>query len=281
MKNLRTMLLSLSFVMLTGSLAFAQGTGSGGPAGGAGSTTGVGGGASSGPLVDPLIDLPMDKPDLKTPISQKQSPSPTPSPSASPGDIDKPNIYGHDLDSKNKTIFYVIDISGSMGWDMGQYTTPDGKTKTGNRLDRAKSELSKSVMSLPGDFKFNMLAFDCSVFTWMPTMVPADDADKQAAMGWINALQPEDATGTGPAVAAALSDKSNFLVVLLTDGAPNCGAGDESGGSSCIAAHRAMIKQNNTAPAVINVFAIGATDEFEAFCQGVASDNNGTCTDVH
>jgi hypothetical protein len=115
----------------------------------------------------------------------------------------------------------------------------------------------------------------------MGQMVPADDSNKQAAMGWIGALQPLGATGTGPATASALGQKDNMLVVLLTDGAPNCGAGDESGDSSCMAAHRAMIKSNNTQNAIVNVFAIGATDDFEAFCQGVASDNNGSCTDVH
>ena len=61
--------------------------------------------------------------------------------------------------SKTSSIVYVIDISGSMGWDMGQYTAPDGSTKTGCRLDRAKAELTKSVMSLPNNFKFNIVSW--------------------------------------------------------------------------------------------------------------------------
>jgi hypothetical protein len=275
MRVLRTALLSLSLLTLTSSLAFAQGqTGSAAPSGGSGSTAGPTG------TVDPLLDLPMDKPDYhaqKPPTPPQQN-----NPPEDPTDIQKPpTIYGHDLKSKNDTIFYVIDVSGSMGWDMGQYTTPDGQTATGCRLDRAKSELTKSVLSLPSNFKFNMLSYDCDVYQWQGNMVPADDADKQAAVSWINALQPQGATGTGPAVSVAEGIKDNYCIVLLTDGAPNCGAGDGYGDQSCIDAHRAIIKANNTNPAVINVFAIGATDEFEAFCQGVASDNNGTCTDVH
>jgi len=298
MKALRTMLLSLAFVAMSGSLALAQQTGAAGPMGGTG-TNGPGGVSAPG-AVDPNLDLPLDKPDYHPP-APAATPNPNPNPSMTPkppvqnppvnptnppqnptdnGD-NPPQIYGHDQKSPNQTIFYVIDISGSMGWDMGQYTTPDGHTANGCRLDRAKAELIKSVMSLPSNFKFNMLAYDCSVFQWSPGMVPADDANKQAACAWINTLQPEDATGTGPGVSSALGDKSNMLVVLLTDGAPNCGAGDESGDSGCIQAHRQMIRANNTQNAVINVFAIGATDEFEAFCQNVAADNGGTCTDVH
>lgn len=281
MKSLRMMLLSLSFVLLTGSAAMAQGTGAAGPGAGAGATAGGGGQAPGAAApIDPLVDLPMDKPDFK---AQKPPAPPAPSPPPQdPTDTEKPpTIYGHDLQSPNKTIFYVIDVSGSMGWDMGQYTTPDGQSAQGCRLDRAKSQLIQSVMSLPSDFKFNMLSYDCDVYQWQGQMVPADDGNKQAALGWINALQPQGATGTGPATSAALGDKNNMLVVLLTDGAPNCGAGDESGDDACLAAHRAMIDGNNTQHAVINVFAIGATDSFEAFCQGVASDNGGTCTDVH
>jgi len=278
MKLLRTMLLSLSGLLLTSSLAFAQSTGGAAPAGGAGSTGGSAApGAPTGQTVD--IDLPMDKPDVH---GTKITVAPTPKPKDPSDNGGKPpTIYGHDLKSKNNTIFYVIDISGSMGWDYGQYTTPDGQTASGCRLDRAKAELTKSVMSLPANFKFNMLSYDCDVYQWMPNMVPADDADKQAAFGWINQLQPQGATGTGPATSAGLADKNNMLVVLLTDGAPNCGAGDESGDQGCMDAHRAMIRQNNTQNAVINVFAIGATGDFEGFCQGVASDNGGSCTDVH
>ncbi len=234
---------------------------------------------SAGPApIDPTLDLPI--------IDPKHEPAPIPSPPAAPPvdptDTEKPpTIYGHDLKSPNQTIFYVIDVSGSMGWDMGQYTTPDGQTAQGCRLDRAKSELTKSVMSLPTNFKFNMLSYDCDVYQWQGQMVPADDAHKQEALGWIGALQPQGATGTGPAVSSALADRQNMLVVLLTDGAPNCGAGDESGDDQCLQAHRRMIAGSNAQKAVINVFAIGATGDFEAFCQGVASDSGGSCTDVH
>jgi len=220
----------------------------------------------------------MEAPKVATPTPTPPTPPDPPTPVTNPQQ--PPTIYGKDLKSENGTVFYVIDISGSMGWDVGQYTTPDGKTATGCRLDRAKSELTKSVLSLPQNFKFNMLSYDCGTYPWMGSMVPADAGNKNAAVGWISQLQPQGATGTGPAGAAGLSDRQNKLMVLLTDGAPNCGAGDESGDQGCMDAHRAMIDQGNTQHAVINVFGIGATGDFKAFCMAVASDNAGSYTDV-
>lgn len=104
-------------------------------------------------------------------------------------------------------------------------------------------------------------------------MVEATPANKQDGLGWVMGLQPTGATGTGPATAAALGDKSNKLVVLLTDGAPNCGANSDSG-------HRSMIRSANTQRAKVNVFGIAAYGSYRAFCQGVASDNGGSYFDV-
>jgi hypothetical protein len=226
------------------------------------------------------IDLPVTAPTVVAQTPPKPPTPPPPPPPTNPPDKPPPTIYGKPLQSENGTIFYVIDVSGSMGWDMGQYTAPDGSTQTGDRLDRAKAALTVSVMSLPSNFQFNMMSYDCGTYPWMGGFVPANDANKQAAQSWISQLQPQSATGTGPAVVAALAVPNNKLVVLLTDGAPNCGAGDQSGDDSCIAAHLQMINSGNTQHAVINVFGISATDQFQTFCMNVASNNGGTYTDV-
>jgi len=277
MKLFQTALLSVAALLLSGSLAFGQSMGgAGGTTPATGGTPPAGGATPTNP-VEKDIDLPVDQPQLKLPPQPPQPPPP-------PTPVDKPNppptIYGKDLKSENGTIIYVIDISGSMGWDMGQYTTPDGKTANGCRLDRAKAELTKSVMTLPKSFKFNMFSFDCGVYQWQGGLVDATDANKSSGMGWISQLQPQGATGTGPAMSSALGLKDNKLVVLLTDGAPNCGAGDESGDSSCLRAHLSMVTGNNSQHAVINVFGIGATGEFKQFCMDVASQNGGNYVDV-
>jgi len=194
-------------------------------------------------------------------------------PEDEPRDTSPPVLYGEEIESESDTIFYVIDISCSMGWDEQSYSTPDGRMARGPRIDRAKAELYRSIMGLSENFRFNLVAYDCSTRRWSKEMKEANDANKQSAVAWILALQPSGGTGTGPASALALADKENQSVVLLTDGEPNCGAlGLDS--------HRRMIRNANTQGATINVFGIAASGTYRSFCQGVASDSGGSYFDV-
>ena len=154
-------------------------------------------------------------------------------------------------------------------------------------MDRAKSGLTRSVTSLPKNFRFQLEAFDCSQYWWrLPFLGPdsmpvADETAKADAIKWISDLKPQGATGTASAMEPALAlYPKNKLVVLLTDGAPNCGAGNESGDLSCMDAHRSRISSANTHHAVIDVFAIGATGDFRGFCLEVAKDSGGSFQDV-
>lgn len=188
-----------------------------------------------------------------------------------PVEDDTPTIYDEDLPTTTESIIYVLDISGSMDWGVGPYTGLDGNPTSGTRLDRAKAELIRSIQGLTEDFKFNVFAYDCDLQRWSPARQQAVPAAKASASGWVSSRQAMGATGTGPAVAAALGDKDNFCVVLLSDGAPNC-IGYSSGS---IAQHRAMIRAANTQGAVIHCFGIGAYGEFEQFLRDVARDSGG------
>lgn len=276
MNVLNRLILSVAALALTGSVAFAQTGGANPPAGGS-TGTGTGGTKKPAQNVEKDIDLPLQKPVLKTPPKPPEPPKP-PVPPKPP---ETPDLYGKPVVSENGTIVYVIDISGSMSLDYGNYTTADGKSARGNRLDRAKAQLIKSILSLPKNFKFTILAFDCGIFTWKGSLVDADDAQKNAAIGWVSGQQPQGATGTGPACSAALKIPNNKLVCLLTDGGPNCGAGNEWGDYSCMQAHRTMIKGANKTNATVNVYGINATGEFKQFCMNVAADNGGSYTDVN
>jgi len=233
------------------------------------------GSQSNIPKYDLEMDLPVEKPVFGKPAKAPDPPKPT-----NPIPEIPPTIYGKDLKSESGTIFYVIDISGSMGWEIGQYVTLDGKVASGHRLDRAKVELIRSILTLPKSFKFTLLAYDCSVYVWNAKLVPAIDQNKKSAIEWINELKPQGATGTGPATVQALQIKENKLLILLTDGAPNCGAGNGQGDWSCMEAHLSQIHWANTQHARIDVFGISATSVFKQFCLDVASQNGGSYTDV-
>ncbi|RMG18180.1 MAG: VWA domain-containing protein [Planctomycetota bacterium] len=275
MKLIRTLLVATTAALVSGGLASAQQTGGGTPPMGGGTGTGAPAPITSQPNADKDMDLPIAPAKITDPnaFTPPTPIEPDDDDGDDPRDTPPPTLYGEELDSENDTIFYVIDQSCSMGWDVQSYTTPDGRTASGPRMARAKAELTRSISGLSDNFKFNIIAFDCGSRQWSQDMKVADDGNKQSAIAWVNSLQPTGATGTGPATARALGDKDNMMVVLLTDGAPNCGASGMSG-------HRRVIRNANTQGATINVFGIAASGSYRAFCQGVASDAGGNYFDV-
>lgn len=193
------------------------------------------------------------------------APQPDPVPEE---DDDTPKLYDEEIPTKSDSIIYVIDISGSMDWDSRSYTGLDGSTRYGTRMERAKVELIKSIQALSRDFEFNCFAFDCDLRRWSASKQKAEPGPKASAVGWVSNLQPQGATGTGPAVASALGDKTNYTVVLLSDGDPNCGANGASG-------HLRMIQAANTQGAVIHCFGISCYGSFEQFMRAIASTSGG------
>jgi hypothetical protein len=277
MSLLRNTITGLLALMVTASFAAAQSM-PGAPGAGTGAGPAAGGGGSGTPVAPTNLDLPMEKPTYVAPPGEDTDDEDDGDPTSDPGGDDPtdeppPVIYGEEIDSENDTIFYIIDISCSMDWDTQSYTTLDGQTSRGTRMTRAKVELSRSVVGLSRNFSFNIIAFDCGTRMWAQGMQQADDANKASALAWVNSLQATGATGTGPAGALALADKENMSVVLLTDGAPNCGADGFQG-------HRTMISSANTQGATINVFGIAASGSYRQFCQNVASDGHGSYFDV-
>ena len=255
MTNFRTLLAGVAVALIFSSTALAQ--------------------APTPPAYDKDQDLPVDAPILKVPPAPPKPPTPPPTTDETP-----PTIYGKDMKSESGSIIYVLDVSYSMSWAAGDYTGLDGKSQSGARIDHARVQLIRSIRALPKNFKFNVIAFDCMVYVWCQDLQPADDTHKTQAEGWVNNLQPDSSTGTGPAVVQALLCRANKLIVLLTDGAPNCGAGDQTGDESCREAHLSQIRWANQQGATINVFGIGASGVFRDFCVSLASQNGGSYTDV-
>ncbi|MBX3466646.1 MAG: VWA domain-containing protein [Planctomycetes bacterium] len=251
------------------------------PGGGTGTSPGSTPGVSTMPTD---LDLPLEKPMFVAP--------PQPAPTPDDGDRDDPRdepppvIYGEEIISETDTIVYVVDISCSMDWDNRSYTTLDGQTRTGNRMARAKVELSRSILGLSRNFTFTVIAYDCGTRTWSRQLKEANDSNKSSAVAWVNALQPTGATGTGPAVSLGLQvSRENKSVVLLTDGAPNCGVPEDNNWynyseSAVLNAHRRMIRNANSQGATINVFGIAASGTYRTFCQNVAADASGSYFDV-
>jgi hypothetical protein len=214
--------------------------------------------------IDPAIPLPpIDRPEFTPPDDPRDEPPPT--------------FYGEEIDAATNSIIYVIDNSGSMTISVEPFVDETGAIKGGNRLDRAKAELRRSITALPEAFKFNVIFFDeCTMLCWGGKQ-DASPANKQYAISWLNGVQPDGWTNTGFATATALGDKDNKAIVLLSDGSPNfldcamnyVGSFDQ---------HRELIRSNNTQNARIDCFGIGITTDPDAtgFMRQVAAQNGGT-----
>lgn len=210
------------------------------------------------------LDLPINPP------GQLQ-PQPDKGVGKDPRDEPPPTIYGEEIDSETDKLVYVIDISCSMTEDYRPYINFSGSRAEGPRIDRAKAELCRSISNLPRNMKFSAVAYSCSTRLWNKTLQEANTANKASAVGWVQSLEPTDATATGPAVALGLSlDRQNTTVVLLTDGAPNCGTPRELPEE-----HRKMIRDANVQHAAITVFGISPHAVCRAFCKQVSEIDSG------
>lgn len=227
------------------------------------------------------LDLPVQPPVLRVEAPPQKTPPPPPPPPEvedvaveDPRDTPPPTIYGEEISTEKDTIVFVIDRSDSMrngwGWILG----PRGKEVYGSRMDKAKVELVKCIQGLASSFRFNLVSYNCRTSQWSESLQPATESNKGSAAAWVWALEPMGGTMTGPATALGLSFSPNTTVVLLTDGAPNCGASGTFG-------HLAMILKTNTQGAQITVFCISPVQErFRQFCRSVASLTGGRYIEV-
>ena len=89
-------------------------------------------------------DLPVSKP-----VPKQIDPPPQP---PQPDDGKPPKFFDKPVKGEGDRIVFVIDKSGSMDWDKKSYTDLNGKARMGNRMDRAKAELTRSVSALADNF---------------------------------------------------------------------------------------------------------------------------------
>lgn len=125
-----------------------------------------------------------------------------------------PSAVVSDQDREPKDVVFVVDVSGSMA--------DDGK------IDQARRALRYGVQTLrPGD-RFNVVAFSTQVRGFREHLVDWNDATRDAAVAWIDALQPAGGTNIEGALKEALRRQGDrlHLVVFLTDGQPTIGERD-------------------------------------------------------
>ncbi|MCZ6691709.1 MAG: VWA domain-containing protein [Planctomycetota bacterium] len=193
---------------------------------------------------------------------------------------DPPPFFGEDggIGEKMK-IVWCLDRSGSMSYNGGTFTGPDGNPMTGSRWDRCKAEASIALSQLTPEWEFGVLTYACNRDKYKPDLVPAEASEVSGAIAWLNGHFPWGGTGTGPAQAEAFHHADGGTVEgsatcwLRSEGQPNCGAQGTTG-------HKAIALAANGTGHVLNTVGIADTGRFAAFMRELAEATGGVYVHV-
>lgn len=193
------------------------------------------------------------EPDLVPPFPPPSPPEPLP-----PPDI---TFYGETMPTDE--IVFVIDNSSSM------LTPSNGQS----RWSQARENLIASILQLSPENKFDVVNYHCAGIPIFGGLTPATTENKAFAISKLRPTPMGGSTGTGQAVAGALSGYK-APVALLTDGIPSCPWGMNK--------HlRWIVDTAHTVGKPVYVFAIDAQGEYENFCRQVAGRTGGWCVKVN
>jgi uncharacterized protein YegL len=112
-----------------------------------------------------------------------------------------------------KDIIFVLDKSGSM---------------TGNKISQLKDAFSEIILSLPSEDKFTIIMFDTDYKTYSPKLLVANNDNINSAINYIKSIGASGSTNLYDGLEFSLdilkySKGRSPIIILLTDGLPNCG----------------------------------------------------------
>ncbi len=125
------------------------------------------------------------------------------------------NYYGVQIHSDR--ILFILDISQSMRFG-GIQDDPD-------RLDMAKTELTRVIDKLKPDMRFNILVFSTgNAVMSTGKLIPATARNRRYAKKWVNRLVAAGGTNTFGALKSAFKKQDEIdTIYLLSDGEPSRG----------------------------------------------------------
>jgi HEAT repeat protein len=163
-------------------------------------------------------------------------------------------------------VIFIVDVSGSMDWDLAN----DYRGKPAeNRMEVAKTELSKCIQALDSGALFNIISFSSDVEKWIDGhLAAANDKNRTDAVAFVDKLKPFGATNIYGALQAAFADPDVDTIFFLSDGEPT--AGDET---DAMVIREHVKGWNEHRKIVINTIAIAG--QFQIL-EWLAEDSGGT-----
>ncbi|MBL8857323.1 MAG: HEAT repeat domain-containing protein [Planctomycetes bacterium] len=163
-------------------------------------------------------------------------------------------------------VIFIIDVSGSM--DEGLANDYRGK-QVKNRMEVAKTELSKCIEGLDAGALFNIYPFSSDVERWVDgSLAAANEKNRTDAVAYVGKLGPFGGTNLYGAIKAAFQDPDVDTIFLMSDGEPSQGEVLEP---TVIREHVAAWNEHRKI--VINTIAVGG--QFRIL-EWLAQDSGGT-----
>jgi HEAT repeat protein len=131
-------------------------------------------------------------------------------------------------------VVFIVDLSGSMDWDMDKVEA-DGRKTLQKRIDFAKKELNRAMDVIAPNAMFNLVTFngDEKADAWKPNLQTATEVNRKLFRKKVDDLRAIGGTNLWAGLQEALKMKSQVYgtryesnvdeVFVLSDGAPTVG----------------------------------------------------------
>jgi Mg-chelatase subunit ChlD len=179
------------------------------------------------------------------------------------------NFYSTNLEGDG--FFYVIDRSSSMR-DSGE-------------IQKAKAEVNKNISEFSNRVQFGIVFFDAGLIKFPSNGQPAEanEAMKQAAKGWVNAVQGGSGSCCMQGLLAGLqfanrAKSRRKVIVYLGDGGGHCGGDEQQYLNKTLGT---VTSQNYQRIKINTIGVLDVAPHSESFLRKLAASNGGTYTRIN
>lgn len=208
-----------------------------------------------------------------------------------PRKVEGGGTYFYGLRTESDRIVFVLDRSGSMQTPASaeERAAGDAEVEGDTKIEAAKSQLVRSIQTLPKEARFNIVFYSDDVQSWKepPAMLLATPENKEEAVEWVKAIEAGGSTQLFDGLLRALEYADNFdekkpeeggcdTIFLMSDGSPtDMDSGQPLAADAIEAAWARVTEANRVFDCVIHTVGVGARHN-RGLLQRIAKETGGT-----